>query len=95
MIHPLIASWDFGYGESEVLSWVLSNPGYEAVVDDRSARKCGAALGIKIRGTLGIILLAKKNGLLRQVQPILEEMIRYGYHIAPEIQQTALRSAEE
>ncbi|ASC73090.1 hypothetical protein XM38_040520 [Halomicronema hongdechloris C2206] len=29
-----IAAWDLGKGESEVLSWVASHPGYAAIVDD-------------------------------------------------------------
>ena len=29
-----VACWDLGLGESHVLSWVHSNPGYEAILDD-------------------------------------------------------------
>ncbi len=37
-----VANWDLGLGESHVLSWVYSNPGYEAILDDRAAKNAAA-----------------------------------------------------
>ncbi|MCK4468733.1 MAG: DUF3368 domain-containing protein, partial [Desulfobacterales bacterium] len=65
-IEPGIAGWDLGKGESEVLSWALTHPEYEAILDDLSARKCARSLGIPLRGTVGIILLAKKKAILQK-----------------------------
>jgi predicted nucleic acid-binding protein len=59
-----VAAWGLGRGESEVISYALKNPGYYAVLDDREARRCAAVLGCKVIGTVGIILLAKRLGLL-------------------------------
>ena len=58
-VHPLIATWDLGLGESHVLSWIYQNPGYEAILDDRAAKNAAAALGIPVRGTLGVIFVSK------------------------------------
>ena len=33
-IHPSIAAWDLGSGESTVLSFALDNPDYRAMLDD-------------------------------------------------------------
>ncbi len=57
-----LAAWDLGLGESQVLSWIYQNPGYEAILDDRAAKNAAASLGIPVRGTLGVILLAKREG---------------------------------
>ena len=77
-IEPTIAGWDLGKGESEVLSWALTHPEYEAILDDLSARKCARSLGIPLRGTVGIILLAKKGGYISKAAPLIESLIDAG-----------------
>lgn len=42
--HPLIAAWDLGQGESEVLTLALEQDGACVVLDDLQARKCAALL---------------------------------------------------
>jgi predicted nucleic acid-binding protein len=49
-IHPVVAAWDLGAGESEVISWAASASGTVAVIDDRAARSCAAALGVRTSG---------------------------------------------
>ena len=44
-IAPEVASWDLGMGESCVMSWVLTHPDFEAIIDDRAARKAAIVLG--------------------------------------------------
>lgn len=78
IIEPAIAGWDLGKGESEVLSWALTHPEYEAILDDLSARKCARSLGISLRGTVGIILLAKKRGYISKAAPLIESLIDAG-----------------
>jgi predicted nucleic acid-binding protein len=56
IIHPVVAAWDLGTGESEVLSWAASNVGSTAVLDDRAARRCAATLNVPTRGTLYIVI---------------------------------------
>jgi predicted nucleic acid-binding protein len=38
-IHPIVASWDLGKGESEVLSYAFEQTGYWAILDDLAARR--------------------------------------------------------
>jgi predicted nucleic acid-binding protein len=77
-IEPAIAGWDLGRGESEVLSWALTHPEYEAILDDLAARKCARSLGIPLRGTVGIILLAKKRNYISKAAPLIESLIDAG-----------------
>ena len=60
-VPPVIHAWDLGPGESAVLAWAHAHPGCEAIIDDLAARRCAATLGVPVRGTLGIVLLAKKD----------------------------------
>lgn len=94
-IDPLITTWDLGIGESKVLTWAREHSGYEAILDDRAARNCAMALGIPVRGTLGVILLAKREGLLSHVQPVFAQLQEAGLRIAPTILETALELAGE
>lgn len=78
VIEPQIAGWDLGKGESEVLSWAVKHPGYEAILDDLEARKCARSIGVPLRGTIGIILLAKKKGLIPKAAPLARALIDTG-----------------
>ncbi|MDE0165420.1 MAG: hypothetical protein OXL36_10015 [Bryobacterales bacterium] len=53
---PLVTS--LGNGEKEVLALGLEMPGHLLVLDDRNARRYAAAAGLKITGTLGILVIA-------------------------------------
>ena len=94
-VDPLIRTWDLGTDESKVLTWAREHPDYEAIVDDRAARNCAVALGIPVRGTLGIILLAKREGLLSHVRPVFACLQEAGLRIAPAVLDTALELAGE
>ncbi|MCF6147509.1 MAG: DUF3368 domain-containing protein [Candidatus Kuenenia sp.] len=77
-IKESIAGWDLGRGESEVLSWAVNNSGYEAILDDLDARRCARSHNVLIRGTVGIILLAKKRNHISKAAPLIELLINAG-----------------
>ena len=72
VIDPVVAAWDLGRGESEVLTCAASVHADAAVLDDRSARRCATALGLATHGTLHVLLKAKEAGLLPSVAPMIE-----------------------
>ncbi len=94
-VDPVVAAWDLGLGESQVISWAYKNPGFEAILDDRAARKCALSLKIPVRGTVGVILLAKKDRRLAKAKPLLNQLIQIGFRIDPELLRTTLRLAKE
>jgi len=94
-IEPTVAAWDLGLGESHVLSCCYQNEGYEAILDDGLARKCALSLGIPMRGTLGVILLAKKEGCIDEIKPFIKELIKVGFRIDAKIVKTAMDWANE
>lgn len=93
--NALSASWDLGPGEAEVLTWARAHHGFEVVIDDRAARMCALTLGIPLRGTLSVLILAKREGLLDAVAPLLVELARAGFRVEPNITSEALRLAGE
>jgi len=80
-IHPSIAAWDLGTGESEVLTLALEKSGTGVVLDDLQARKCAPLFDISLIGSLGLILLAKRKGLLNLAKPEIERLKAVGLHI--------------
>jgi len=94
-VHQLVAAWDLGLGESQVLSWIYQNPGYEAILDDRAAKNAAAALGIRVRGTLGVILLAKREGRVESARVLFEQLVQVGFRVSLEVLDAALQLVGE
>jgi predicted nucleic acid-binding protein len=67
-IHPDIAAWGLGQGEGSVLSYAFYNRSYWAVIDDLEARRCAESMGCRYTGTVGILVLAKKKGIIPSVR---------------------------
>ncbi len=69
---------DLGAGETEVLAIALECQNPIAILDDAAARRTARGLGIDVRGTLGILLDAKKAGLIEGVSPLLDRLQALG-----------------
>ena len=72
-----VAEWSLGQGESAVIALALEL-GATAVLDDRSARRCARAFGVSVIGTLGVILRAKRCGLVDAAAPIIRSVLDAG-----------------
>jgi predicted nucleic acid-binding protein len=74
-------------GEEAVLALALvpSEEETEVVLDDLAARRCAAALGLKVRGSLTFLLIAKAEGRIPAVRPLLEELHRGGMRLSAEL----------
>ena len=90
-----ILGWDLGAGESQTLGLALTLPEWEVVLDDLDARRCARSLGIPTTGTLGIVLRAKKAGLVPNAYPLVQALILKGAYLSPELVDTALRKVGE
>lgn len=87
-----IALWGLGAGETEVLSFARHHlaQDYEVVLDDRAARQCARSFNIRTRGTLGIVLLAKRHGLIPSAAAVIESLQMAGLFLSPTIVAQAL-----
>jgi predicted nucleic acid-binding protein len=84
-VPSVIQSWDLGVGESAVLTWGYVNSGTEVILDDLAARRCAAALGIPVRGTLGLVLTAKQRGEISAARPVLERLRLVGMYLSERV----------
>jgi len=90
-----VANWDLGLGETQVIETAISEGGLTVVVDDRVARNCAAAHGLRCIGTFGIIILAKNAGLVHEVRPLLAELRAAGLRVDEPLAQRVLDLAGE
>ena len=82
-VSSFLAAWDLGDGESAVISVADEMAGAIAVLDDMAARRCAQARGIEVTGTLGLVLLAKQQGLISEVTRPLEAITAAGLFVSP------------
>ena len=82
-------------GEVEVM--MLSNEisADLLIIDDNAAKKTEKFLGFTVTGTLGVILKAKSEGIIPQVKPILDEILRQGFYISSKLMETVLKTSNE
>lgn len=62
-------------GEEAVLTWAATHPGAAAIMDDRRGRLAARSLGIPVIGTLGIILEAKRAGVIPAARPVAGHLL--------------------
>jgi predicted nucleic acid-binding protein len=90
-----LLAWDLGAGETAVLAYALTNPGWTAILDDGAARRCARTFSVPIKGTLGIILLAKRRDLLGSAANALKSIRDQGFRLDDRLIAAALRELEE
>jgi predicted nucleic acid-binding protein len=92
---PVVMAWDAGPGETAVISHARTNSDLRAVVDDDYARRCARVMGVKTLGTCGVILLAKRRGIIPCVKPALDALRTAGLWLSDSLIQTILKEAGE
>ena len=78
-------------GEAEMLV-LAEEQGVDAIlVDDLRARHLATAMGLRVIGTAGILLLAHALGMRVDVKSALDEMRRRGFRLADAVHQAILQ----
>jgi predicted nucleic acid-binding protein len=90
---PLVTN--LGSGETEVLMLGLESAEGVVVLDDGLARRVAEALGLRLKGTLGLLLDAKRAGLISTVGPLLDQLHALRFHVAPHTRTAVLKLAGE
>jgi predicted nucleic acid-binding protein len=94
-VPPGILTWDLGDGESSVLAWALARPGTRAVIDDLEGRRCAEALGIPLRGTVGLVLRARRAGIIDSARDTLDRLRAGGMYLSDRICAEVLKEVGE
>ncbi len=65
------------------------------VIDDKAAKKTAKYLGFTVTGTLGVLLKAKRMGLIRELRPLLQAIRENGFYVSEIVANMALSMANE
>lgn len=90
-----VAAWNLGNGESAVFSFAIKESGYRAVVDDLAARRCAKTFGIQTLGTGGLLVLAKRRGLIDSVKSRVQRVRDAGLWLSDSVVKLLIREAGE
>lgn len=75
-LNPVITlQQELDAGEAEAIGLALELNANRLLIDERRGRRIASQLNIKFIGVLGILIVAKRQGLLQAVKPVLDELI--------------------
>jgi predicted nucleic acid-binding protein len=94
-IPDAVLVWDLDAGESAVLAIALQELDSMVILDDQPARRCAQVLNIQTQGTLGLVLVAKQQGLVPAVRPVLEQLRQAGMYLSARLEDQFLAAAGE
>ena len=90
---PLVTS--LGKEEKEVLALGLESPNHLLVLDDLVARRHADAANLNFTGTLGVLVLAKAQGLIDDVHQILRHLKELQFRVDAKTLRIIQHLAEE
>lgn len=82
-------------GEASAIALALETADNTVILDDWKARRLAERLGLSVTGTLGVIIRAKNTGLIQSIKPYLEKIRETNFRISEELEQIALKEANE
>lgn len=86
---------DLGAGEREVIVQALERKVTSVVLDDLDARRVARRLGLEPIGTVGLLLAAKKRGIIPSLRADLDRLAAMGFWISEQLRAEALKEAGE
>lgn len=75
-------------GEASALALALETDNSLLIIDEIKGRKFAQSLNIDIIGTIGILLLAHKKGLLDNLSDIIRLLVENGFRVSQSILKT-------
>ena len=83
-------------GEAAALALALEVHADYLLVDERAARWVARQRGVEVVGVLGVLLIAKRRGVLPLVAPIIGDLLtRAGFRASPRLVAEVLEAAGE
>ncbi|MUG94651.1 DUF3368 domain-containing protein [Scytonema sp. UIC 10036] len=91
----LRATKKIGLGECAAITLAEEIGATRILVDDLAARREALARGLSVIGTVGILIIAKQQGLIPSIKEVLDDLIANGTYISQQLYQQALTAVGE
>ncbi len=96
--HTLVSAFakKLDRGESEAIALALQTNPDRLLIDERKGRLIASSQGIPIIGLVGLVILARRKGVIDSVTRILGDLETVaGFYLHPEVKRQALDAAGE
>lgn len=74
-LQPGTVSGSIGPGEREVISLGLELAAALLILDEQPARRLAMSVGLRVIGTVGLLMAGKERGFLTKVRPELDRLL--------------------
>lgn len=82
-------------GEAETIVLALELSADLILLDDYDARKVARSFGLKVTGTIGILIKAKQEGKIRSLKKEINGLMKSGFWIDRELYKRILKESGE
>jgi predicted nucleic acid-binding protein len=82
-------------GEASAIALALEYPDSLLIIDELKGRREAKSLGLKVTGTIGVIILAKQLGQVHSIKSLFKEIEKTNFRINKDLIAEALRKCGE
>lgn len=86
---------DLDEGEEEAIALAQEISADLLLLDERRGRAVAGRFGLRVVGLLGVLVDAKQQGLIPEVKPLLDALVRAGFRISQDLYARVLQAAGE
>lgn len=93
---PLTQIWPaLHQGEAEAITLALRLRADVLLMDEALGRGIATQHGLRVTGVVGVLLAARRRGLVTAVRPLLDQLRAAGFRLSSSVYEQALRAAGE
>ena len=82
-------------GEASAIALALENPNSKIILDENKGRSVAKRLGLKVTGTIGIIITAKDLGLIQSGMEVLAKLEAHGFWLSEQLKKELIIRLKE
>lgn len=94
-LQPRTVSASIGPGEREVVSLGLELGAALLILDEQPARRLATSLGLRVIGTVGLLMAAKERGFLTEIRPELDRLLAVRFFMDQDLYDRVIAQAGE